>query len=266
MHPVTDDNKTTGLRIAVASYDERFLHICQNFLTSLDISLRCDPYRTGAELLRVLESGLRCHALLSDITLADMDAGELCRRVLALQTVHRPKLLLIAAAGLSGFQLPGETDVHRLDLATVKHMLLDLRSIQRVRTIPSEVALRRQLAEWGARESPLNRDYMVEAVCFAMQGEERLAIRKDVLQQVSEQHQVSVKAVDSGIRRLLAELNQADLPAWRAFKARHPPPERQIHHQHLHLCRPRRTALPAPTGVGLQPPGRKFIRRRSRPR
>mgnify|MGYP000771012335 FL=1 len=48
---------------------------------------------------------------------------------------------------------------------------------------------------------------------------QKLAIRKEILQAVSEQFEASVTAVDSGIRRMVDQLEARPGPAWLAFKA-----------------------------------------------
>lgn len=43
-------------------------------------------------------------------------------------------------------------------------------------------------------------------------------IRKEILQVVAEHHNVTVAAVDSGLRRLIDALETRQMPAWKAFK------------------------------------------------
>ena len=52
----------------------------------------------------------------------------------------------------------------------------------------------------------------------ASQSKGKLAIRKEILQVVAEHHNVTVAAVDSGLRRLIDALETRQMPAWKAFK------------------------------------------------
>ena len=57
------------------------------------------------------------------------------------------------------------------------------------------------------------------AVGIVCSTRQKLAIRKEILQAVSEQFGISVTAVESGIRRMVDQLEEKPTPAWLAFKA-----------------------------------------------
>lgn len=72
---------------------------------------------------------------------------------------------------------------------------------------------------WGIRQPDMNSRYLSSAVSVVYGTVQKLAIRKEILQAVSEQFEASVTAVDSGIRRMVDQLEARPGPAWLAFKA-----------------------------------------------
>ena len=78
----------------------------------------------------------------------------------------------------------------------------------------------RMYQEWGIIQLDSNCDYLTEAVLIASQSKGKLAIRKEILQGVAEHHNVTVAAVDSGLRRLIDALETRQMPAWKAFKGK----------------------------------------------
>ena len=72
---------------------------------------------------------------------------------------------------------------------------------------------------WGIRIPDINCSYLTSAVGVVYGTSQKLAIRKEILQAVSEQYGVSVSAVDSGIRRMIDQLEAVSSGAWNAFKA-----------------------------------------------
>ena len=74
-------------------------------------------------------------------------------------------------------------------------------------------------AAWGIPQGDVNAGYLSCAVGIACSTSQKLAIRKEILQAVSEQFDTSVAAVESGIRRMVDQLEEIPTPAWLAFKA-----------------------------------------------
>ena len=74
-------------------------------------------------------------------------------------------------------------------------------------------------AAWGIPQGDVNAGYLSGAVGIACSTSQKLAIRKEILQAVSEQFDTSVAAVESGIRRMVDQLEEKPTPAWLAFKA-----------------------------------------------
>lgn len=74
-------------------------------------------------------------------------------------------------------------------------------------------------AAWGIPQGDVNAGYLSCAVGIACSTSQKLAIRKEILQAVSEQFDTSVAAVESGIRRMVDQLEEEPPLAWLAFKA-----------------------------------------------
>lgn len=71
---------------------------------------------------------------------------------------------------------------------------------------------------WGIRQPDMNSRYLSSAVGVVYGTIQKLAIRKEILQAVGEQYEVSVSAVDSGIRRMVDQLEARPTAKWLAFK------------------------------------------------
>ena len=72
---------------------------------------------------------------------------------------------------------------------------------------------------WGIQLPDVNCNYLSCAVGVVYGTSQKLAIRKEILQAVSEQFDTSVAAVESGIRRMVDQLEEKPPLAWLAFKA-----------------------------------------------
>ena len=74
-------------------------------------------------------------------------------------------------------------------------------------------------AAWGIPQGDVNAGYLSCAAGIACSTSQKLAIRKEILQAVSEQFDTSGAAVESGIRRMVDQLEEKPPLAWLAFKA-----------------------------------------------
>ena len=221
------------LRVAAASYDGQFLRVCRGYFASQEDLFLFDAYTTGQQVMQALQSGPPYHALILDTALSDMDADQLYRQVMELPLAHRPQILLITPRSLDSqqaalpdsqcLQLLARAGVQAPDLPMLRNLLLDAAPERMQQSSISSASLIRMFTERGVEPSTSGCEYLLETVSLLLKSREKLAIRKDILQQVSERHSVSVKAVDSGIRRVISALDKKDLPSWRAFKERQPP-------------------------------------------
>lgn len=176
---MSSERKNTGLRVALASYDVHQLRVWHQYITEQSAEILCSEYRSGEELLQSLKQGRNTEVVVLGGPLEDMDSREFLERMSRLP--QKPLLLL-----------------------------------QEFGTL--EQRFGRMYLEWGIIQPDSNCDYLTEAVLIASQSKGKLAIRKEILQVVAEHHNVTVAAVDSGLRRLIDALETRQMPAWKAFK------------------------------------------------
>lgn len=176
---MSSERKNTGLRVALASYDVHQLRVWHQYIVEQSAEILCSEYRSGEELLQSLKQGRNTEVVVLGGPLEDMDSREFLERMSRLP--QRPLLLLQESGTL-------------------------------------EQRFGRMYLEWGIIQPDSNCDYLTEAVLIASQSKGKLAIRKEILQVVAEHHNVTVAAVDSGLRRLIDALETRQMPAWKAFK------------------------------------------------
>ena len=66
--------------------------------------------------------------------------------------------------------------------------------------------------------SDANKRYLTGAVRVMMASDHRLAIRKEILGAVAQEHHLTIAAVDSALRRLLDTLDATGTQAWLDFR------------------------------------------------
>ena len=71
---------------------------------------------------------------------------------------------------------------------------------------------------WGLNTSDANKRYLTGAVRVMMASDHRLAIRKEILGAVAQEHHLTIAAVDSALRRLLDTLDATGTQAWLDFR------------------------------------------------
>ena len=73
-------------------------------------------------------------------------------------------------------------------------------------------------AKWGIPQPDGNSEYLTSALQVACETDRKLALRKEILQAVAEEHHVTVAAVDSGLRRVIEGLESRNTESWQEFK------------------------------------------------
>ena len=73
-------------------------------------------------------------------------------------------------------------------------------------------------AEWGMLQRDVNCEYLTTALQVVCGTERKLAVRKEILQTVAEEHHTTVAAVDCGMRRLIDGVEKYNTEAWQKFK------------------------------------------------
>lgn len=212
------ERKSAGLRVALASYDVQQLRVWHRYLAEQSDELLCSDFCSGEELLQVLRHENRIDVVVLGGQLEDMDDIAFLERMTRLP--HKPLILLqndgrpdhaafnrLTGSGLAG---SGPNSLRELMLAL-------LTSAASARTDPDR-AIRALFESWGVPQPDINCEYLLEAAAVAGASQDKLAIRKEILQRVAERHHISVAAVDSGLRRLIDSLETRNTAAWNEFK------------------------------------------------
>lgn len=152
--------------------------------------------------------------------LEDMDEGQFIQQMRQLD--HKPLLLLSGIKNchtISSNCLQRDDSYYMIRQMELKHFC---REIERLYggTVPRilEDGCRKLFVAWGLEDQDIQLPVSGGALQIACGSKEHLALRKQLLEQVAQQHQVSVAAVDSGIRRLIDQLEEQCPPAWQRFK------------------------------------------------
>lgn len=136
--------------------------------------------------------------------------------------------VLACTCFLNGHKLLQELQQgHNFDIVVLCSQMEDMSSIEfmmELRKLEHKPLLMlfdegRRKNSWGIRIPDINCSYLTSAVGVVYGTSQKLAIRKEILQAVSEQYGVSVSAVDSGIRRMIDQLEAKPAEGWTQFKA-----------------------------------------------
>lgn len=213
-----------GLRIAMASYDIRELRVHLNYLAQQDGFALCQSYRCGSELLEALEAGRAYDIILLDEQLADMTASDFVVLLGRCRLPCTPLVVLLSSWGQtenSGAGLHPAANYCIMNPYSLSSLSHGLRMLYGLTAGQTSLLCAKLYNSWGARTGDVSCDYLTEAVKIVLKSERKMAIRKEILQQVGERHNVSISAADSGIRRMIEWLDEQNTPAWQAFKAAH---------------------------------------------
>ena len=102
--------------------------------------------------------------------------------------------------------------------ATLEDMLRELRAPAHSPAESLEKRCERIYRSWGLNTSDANKRYLTGAVRVMMASDHRLAIRKEILGAVAQEHHLTIAAVDSALRRLLDTLDATGTQAWLDFR------------------------------------------------
>lgn len=214
------DQNLEPVRVALASYDVRELRVQKRYLEDQDVPLACNCYQRGWALLDELRRHGRYDVVVLSSQLEDMDEGQFIQQMRQLD--HKPLLLLSGIKNchtISSNCLQRDDSYYMIRQMELKHFC---REIERLYggTVPRilEDGCRKLFAAWGLEDQDIRCRYLAAALQIACGSKEHLALRKQLLEQVAQQYQVSVAAVDSGIRRLIDQLEEQCPPAWQRFK------------------------------------------------
>lgn len=175
------------LHVALLSYDEREIRVRKNYLEEQNPAICCVCFHSGEELLRELRQQRSVDIVVLSSQLEDMDGYEFLKRLNSLH--NRPLLLLQGDDWYSD--------------ATASFLLPFCKQLY---------------AEWGIQQPDVNCEYLTTALQVVCGTERKLAVRKEILQTVAEEHHTTVAAVDCGMRRLIDGVEKYNTEAWQKFK------------------------------------------------
>lgn len=205
-------------RVAMASYDPRELRVWSRYLEERNSSVRCTGYRSSKELMDRLRMG-DVDVLVLGGRLEDMDGFDFLREMREL--AYKP-LVLLRDDGRneqSAVQSLGQDDLcYMIRQSTLEQLLKELRAPMSRRKESLEKRCDRIYRSWGLSPYDANTRYLTGAVRVMMAADHRLAIRKEILLKVAEANNLTVAAVDSGLRRLVDTLDEQNRPQWQDFK------------------------------------------------
>lgn len=213
------EQEAAGMHVALMSYDERELRVRKFYLEEQSPAITCTCFQSGEPVLQALRQEQKFDVLVLSGQLADMDDLTFIRNLNRLPS-HPPLLLQgdgwcgdAAAASLK----PGQ----RIFCVDHRHLRDLLRGLMGV---PGEDAARigkfcaQLYTAWAIPQPDTNCGYLTLALQIACSSDRKLAIRKEILRGVADEYQVTVAAVDSGLRRLINGLEDRAPAQWERFK------------------------------------------------
>ena len=202
------------LRIALASYDPRELRVQKNYLQEQTLALECSCYRSGRRLLEQIRCRRPIDVVVLNSELEDMNDLEFIRQLRRLD--RKPLLMLLDSSGPTDLLLAQEPGwIRRTEL---QDLVRDLYRLPGQAGQDLERRCRQLYAEWGIPPLDINCSYLNCAVGLVCGTPRKMAIRKEILQAVSQQYDTTVTAVDSSIRRMIEQLEARPTRAWECFK------------------------------------------------
>ena len=206
------------LQVALASYDLKELRVQKRYLQEQGTALACTCFCSGEKLLAQLRQGVHYDAVVLCSELLDMTEEQFVRQMYQLK--ERPVLLVQNHGRSSGAALQKRCDgCYCVEGTELKKLLWQLYRMPGQQNQQLEQLCSRLYAAWGIPQGDVNAGYLSCAVSIVCSTSQKLAIRKEILQAVSEQFETSVTAVESGIRRMVDQLEEKPSSAWLAFKA-----------------------------------------------
>ena len=207
------------LKIALASYDRKELRVQKHYLEEEGAPISCTCFLSGERLFRCLQQDHSFDVAILCNEMEDMTGLEFMEHIRALE--QRPVLLLFNEArrnNESALCMETEEGIFCVEQADLKSLLRELYRMPGQQGQKLEHRCMELYAGWGIRLPDANADYLTCAVSIVYSSSQKLAIRKEILQAVGQQFDISVSAVDSGIRRMIDQLEAEAGPAWTGFK------------------------------------------------
>lgn len=215
------DNERTvkTLKVALASYDRKELRVRKNFLEEQNSSMVCTCFRSGARLLQAMQQEELFDVVILCSELEDMNSLEFVMHVRRMET--HPMVMILdenRRRNESALCVENEDGIFYVGQIDLKSLLQELYRMPGQQGQQIERQCRELYQGWGVPMPDVNCSYLTCAVSIVAANQQKLAIRKEILQPVGQRFNVSVSAVDSGIRRMIDQLEANPTEAWTAFK------------------------------------------------
>ena len=207
------------LKIAIASYDRKELRVQKHYLEEEGPFIGCTCFQSGERLLRELQDENTFDVVILCSEMEDMTGLEFLMNARKLE--HQPILLIFDEAHRnndSALYMETDNGMICLGRADLKNLLRELYRMPGQQGQKREGQCQELDPSWGLQLPDVNSSYLTSAVDVAFGNSQKMAIRKEILQAVGEKYGVSVSAVDSGIRRMLDQLETNQTEAWVSFK------------------------------------------------
>ena len=202
-----NSERTAQLQVALASYDLRELRVQKRYLQERGTAIVCTCFCSGEKLLAQLRQGVRYDAVVLCSELTDLSAEQFARQLYQLK--ERPTLLVQSHGRSSGTALQKLREgCYCVEGTELKRLLWQLYRMPGRQNRQLEQRCSQLYAAWGIPQGDVNAGYLSSAVSIVCSTSQKLAIRKEILQAVSEQFDTSVAAVESGIRRMVDQLEE----------------------------------------------------------
>ena len=217
---VNNERTARTLRIALASFDLKELRVQKNYLQEQSPVISCSCFRNGQKLLDQLRQGVRYNAIVLCGEMDDMSAEQFSDRLQQLE--ERPELLISDESRRGGetvLQTEPRDGCYYVCRMELKKLLWQIYRMPGQQNQQLEQQCSQLYESWGIEPGDINATYLSRAVSIVCSTSQKMAIRKEILQTVSEQFDTSVTAVDSGIRRMVDQLEANPSLAWTTFKA-----------------------------------------------
>lgn len=214
-----NEHRINPLKIALACYDRKELRVQKRFLEEEGPSIACTCFQSGEELLETLRQDTSFDLVIVCGEMSDMTGLEFLANSRGLEP--HPTLIFFddtRRKNESALCVETEDGVYCVGQSDLKSLLRQLYQMPGQQGQKMERQCRELYESWGLQPSDVNCSYLTCAVSVVFTNSQKLAIRKEILQTVGQQFNVSVSAVDSGIRRMIDQLEAAMPDAWRAFK------------------------------------------------
>ena len=192
----------------------------KNYLEEQNPVLACTCFLNGHKLLQELQQGHNFDIVVLCSQMEDMSSIEFMMELRKLE--HKPLLMLFDEGrrkNSSALRMEDSGSCCCVERMELKNLLRELYRMPGQQWQRTEQQCQQLYHSWGIRIPDINCSYLTSAVGVVYGTSQKLAIRKEILQAVSEQYGVSVSAVDSGIRRMIDQLEAKPAEGWTQFKA-----------------------------------------------